>query len=51
MILNNEKQYVTSEKSARYTTMNEISPFQKKLLFINITLVEQMFQSRTVGRV
>ena len=31
MVLNNEKQYVTSEKSARYTIMNDIEPFQKEL--------------------
>jgi thymidylate synthase ThyX len=31
MILNNEKQYATSEKSARYTIMSEIDPVQKKL--------------------
>lgn len=31
MILNNEKQYVTSEKSARYTQMTELEPEQKEL--------------------
>lgn len=31
MMLNNEKQYVTSEKSARYTQMKEIEPLQKEL--------------------
>ena len=31
MILNNEKQYVTSEKSARYTQMIEVEPVQKEL--------------------
>jgi hypothetical protein len=31
MILNNEPPYATSEKSARYTVMNEIDFFQKKL--------------------
>lgn len=30
MIFNNEKQYATSEKSARYTQMQEINPFQKE---------------------
>ena len=31
MVLNNEKQYVTSEKSARYTQMSQIEPHQKEL--------------------
>ena len=31
MVLNNEKQYVTSEKSARYTTMKEMDSFQEIL--------------------
>ena len=31
MVLNNEKQYVTSEKSARYTQMKELEPEQKEL--------------------
>jgi hypothetical protein len=31
MVLNNEKQYATSEKSARYTKMKDIEPHQKKL--------------------
>lgn len=31
MILNNEKQYVTSEKSARYTQMKDLKPLQKEL--------------------
>lgn len=31
MIFNNEKQYATSEKSARYTVMSDIEPEQKKL--------------------
>jgi len=31
MILNNEKQYVTSEKSARYTKMKDMSPEQQEL--------------------
>ena len=30
MILNNEKQYATSEKSARYTQMQNIDSFQKE---------------------
>jgi hypothetical protein len=30
MVLNNEKQYVTSEKSARYTEMVDLEPEQKK---------------------
>lgn len=30
MILNNEKQYATSEKSARYTKMEEIEPIQNE---------------------
>ena len=30
MVLNNEKQYVTSEKSARYTQMSSIESFQKE---------------------
>jgi thymidylate synthase ThyX len=30
MILNNEKQYATSEKSARYTKMSDIEPLQKE---------------------
>ncbi len=30
MILNNEKQYATSEKSARYTQMSDIKPEQKE---------------------
>lgn len=30
MVLNNEKQYATSEKSARYTQMSEIDEFQKE---------------------
>ncbi len=31
MLFNNEKQYATSEKSARYTVMSEIEPKQKAL--------------------
>ena len=31
MVLNNEKEYCTSEKSARYTVMNEIEPTQLDL--------------------
>jgi thymidylate synthase ThyX len=31
MVFNNEEQYVTSEKSARYTQMRDISPDQKTL--------------------
>jgi hypothetical protein len=31
MLFNNEKQYATSEKSARYTVMSEIEPEQKAL--------------------
>lgn len=31
MVLNNEKQYVTSEKSARYTQMKDLEPVQKEL--------------------
>ncbi len=31
MLFNNEKQYATSEKSARYTVMSDIEPEQKKL--------------------
>ncbi len=31
MVFNNEKQYATSEKSARYTTMSDMEPVQKEL--------------------
>jgi thymidylate synthase ThyX len=31
MVLNNEKQYATSERSARYTVMSNIDPKQKEL--------------------
>jgi thymidylate synthase ThyX len=31
MVLNNEKQYATSEKSARYTKMKDLEPSQRKL--------------------
>lgn len=42
MILNNEKQYVTSEKSARYTQMKELEPRQKELYdkWMNILIPE-----------
>jgi len=31
MVLNNERQYVTSEKSARFTIMKDMAPIQKEL--------------------
>jgi len=41
MVLNNERPYVTSEKSARYTTMKDIIPEQKELYDKWLEILEQ----------
>ncbi|VVB77612.1 Thymidylate synthase ThyX [uncultured archaeon] len=47
MVLNNEKQYVTSEKSARYTQMKDVLPEQKekydKWMEIFIPLIDKVY--------